>query len=107
MVAELGCKPVVSSGCQLECWHGLLARQLLVFLFDLRLDPDLLIASEFDKKADYSGTCSVIKADRHEGMERAWQARRTILRCVERLRAGHVATHERVGQEVLERHEEL
>ena len=30
MVAELGGKQVVSSGSQLGCWHGLLARQLPV-----------------------------------------------------------------------------
>ena len=37
MVAELRCKQVVSSGCWLECWHGLLASQ--PFLFVLRSSP--------------------------------------------------------------------
>ena len=35
MVAELGCKQVGSSGCQLEYWHGLLTLQPLVCSFSM------------------------------------------------------------------------
>ena len=44
-------------------------------------------AAEVDQKPFFAAACSVLQADRHDGMGEAWQARCTISRCVERLGA--------------------
>ena len=62
-------------------------------------------AAKVDQNLVYLGASSVIKTKRQR-CGKVWQARRTCLRCVERLEAGHVAMHPPVGQEADERREE-
>ena len=53
-------------------------------------------AAEVVQDPVYPGANSVIRADRREGPGEARQARRTILRRVQRLGAGHVAVHKKL-----------